>query len=133
HNTEALQHSAALEWWDRTVNQHYPVGLSWVSVLGFIRIVTNRRVLQKPLDVTACLRIVRGWLNHPNIQILTPGEGHPKILFDLLAHVGTAGNLTTDAHLAAIAIEYHAELASNDADFARFPGLRWSNPLEVRR
>jgi len=75
------------------------------------------------------IRRVRTWLDHPRIQILTPGERHAEILFRLLTHLGTAGNLTTDAHLAALAIEYQAELVSTDADFARFPGLRWFNPL----
>jgi predicted nucleic acid-binding protein len=63
------------------------------------------------------------------VQILTPGESHSEILFGLLESAGTAGNLTTDAHLAALAIEYRAEIASTDTDFARFPGLRWFNPI----
>ena len=65
----------------------------------------------------------------PSVQILTPGESHADILFRLIEQVGTAGNLTTDAHLAALAIEYQAELASTDTDFARFKGLRWFNPI----
>jgi predicted nucleic acid-binding protein len=64
---------------------------------------------------------------------VTPGERHAEILFDLLLEVGIAGNLTYDAHLAALAIEYQAELVSADTDFGRFPGLRWFNPLAVRR
>ena len=72
---------------------------------------------------------MRSWLAWPGVQILTPGDSHAEILFGLLERLGTAGNLTTDAHLEALAIEYQAELASTDADFARFPGLRWFNPL----
>lgn len=75
------------------------------------------------------MRLVRGWLAVPSVQILTPGESHADILFRLIEQVGTAGNLTTDAHLAALAIEYQAELASTDTDFARFKGLRWFNPI----
>ena len=77
-------------------------------------------------------RRVRAWLEHPHVQILTPGEHHAEILFELLVHLGTAGNLTSDAHLAALAIEYQAELVSADADFARLPRLRWFNPLQLR-
>lgn len=84
----------------------------------------------KPLDCGDCLRTVRVWLDHPRVQILTPGEQHASVLFGLFTHLGTAGNLTSDAHLAALAIEYQAELVSVDTDFARFPGLRWFNPLK---
>jgi predicted nucleic acid-binding protein len=72
---------------------------------------------------------VEAWLAQPQVALLHPGERHATILFDLLRGLGTAGNLTTDAHLAALAIEHQAELCSTDADFARFPGLRWRNPL----
>jgi predicted nucleic acid-binding protein len=72
---------------------------------------------------------VRSWLDHTGVRILAPGEHHADILFGFLTRLGTAGNLTTDAHLAALAIEYRAELVSTDTDFARFPGLRWFNPL----
>ncbi|MDP8989800.1 MAG: PIN domain-containing protein [Acidobacteriota bacterium] len=65
----------------------------------------------------------------PGVQILTPGEFHAEIFFRLIEQVGTAGDLTTDAHLAALAIEYRGELASTDTDFARFAGLRWFNPV----
>ncbi len=74
-------------------------------------------------------RRVRSWLDHPRVEVVTPGEGHADILFGLLEELGTAGNLTTDAHLAALAIEYQAEVASTDTDFMRFPRLRWFNPL----
>jgi len=97
-------------------------------MLGFIRILTHRRILESPMRVPDCTRRVRQWLSQPQVQILTPGEKHADI-FDLLNHLGTAGNLTTDAHLAALAIEYQAEIASTDNDFARFPRLRWFNPL----
>lgn len=78
-------------------------------------------------------RRVRSWLAHPRVTIIAPGEQHAVILFGLLERLGVAGNLTTDAHLAALAIEYQAELASTDADFARFPGLRWFNPLALKK
>lgn len=106
--------------------------MPWVTMLGFIRIMTHRGILGNPMRVQDAIRRVRRWLDHPRVQVLTPGEQHGEILFRLLEQLGTAGNLTTDAHLAALAIEYQAELASTDTDFARFPGLRWFNPLKVQ-
>ena len=108
------------------------VGLPWLSIIGFIRICTQRRIMRNPIQPGQAVNYVRGWLQRPNVEIVAPGPDHPEIFFRLLSELGTAGNLTTDAHLAALAIEYRAELASTDADFARFRGLRWFNPLEVR-
>ena len=105
------------------------VGLPWVAILGFIRIATNPRILDTPLPVGGARERVQAWLGRPQTIIVHPGERHADILFGLLDTVGSAGNLTTDAHLAALAIEHQAELHSTDADMARFPGLRWTNPL----
>ncbi|MCX6551981.1 MAG: PIN domain-containing protein [Acidobacteria bacterium] len=111
------------------LNGRRPVGLAWVTVLGFIRIATHRQILARPLHAPAACSRVRSWLAQPCVTILHPGDRHPDVLFGLVEHLGTAGNLTTDAHLAALCIEYNAELHSTDADFARFPGLRWRNPI----
>jgi len=129
YNVQAPEHEAARQWWESTLSGPRPVGLAWVALLGFIRIATKRGVASTPMEVTEANRHVRQWLDHPHVQVLTPGEGHAEILFGLLEHVGVAGNLTTDAHLAALAIEYQAEIASTDTDFARFPRLRWFNPI----
>jgi toxin-antitoxin system PIN domain toxin len=107
-----------------------PVGLAWIAVLGFIRIATHRHVFPNPLPATAACTHARTWLTRPYVSVLHPGERHAEILFRLLESLGTGGNLTTDAHLATLAIEHQAELHSTDADFKRFPGLRWVNPLE---
>ena len=88
--------------------------------------------MQNPMLPAEATRRARSWLASPRVQTLLPGETHAEILFGLLERLGAAGNLTTDAHLAALAIEYQAELASTDADFARFPGLRWFNPIADR-
>jgi toxin-antitoxin system PIN domain toxin len=128
HNERAVHHQVARAWWEQTLTLPRPVGLSWMSILGFLRIVTRPGVLVIPLPPEEALRRVRGWLSAPGAQIVTPGEKHAEILFGLIESVGVAGNLTTDAHLAALAIEYQAEVASTDTDFARFPGVRWFNP-----
>ena len=129
YNVDAVLHSSAREWWERTLTSPRPVGLPWVTILGFIRITTHRGILRHPIFPADAIGIVRSWLKVPHAQILIPGEAHAEILFGLLETLGSAGNLTTDAHLAALAIEYQAELASTDADFARFRGLRWFNPI----
>ena len=98
-------------------------------MFGFLRLVTNPRVLISPVPVDAATRYVSEWLNRPNVRFLVPGPRHLGIAFDLLHGVGTAANLTTDIRLAAFALENDAEMFSNDSDFGRFPGLRWSNPL----
>ena len=105
------------------------VGLPWVSILGFIRIATHPKVLDNPLDMGGACTRIRSWLIRPHTILVHPGVRHADILFNLLEVVDGGGNLTTDAHLAALAIEHQAELHSTDADMARFPGLRWMNPL----
>ena len=130
HNSAAKWHTQAQAWLAHLLNDSQAVGLPWVTALGFMRIATNPKAMPHPLTVSDACGEVRGWLERPNVTILHPGDRHADILFGLLEHVGVAGNLTTDAHLAALAIEYQAELHSTDADFSRFPGLRWRNPLK---
>jgi len=131
YNKDAKQHKSAKEWWERTLAEPQPVGLAWVAILGFIRISTQRRIIERPMFPKDAIERVRSWLDLPNVQLISPGNGHAEILFDLIEEVGTAGDLTTDAHLAALAIEHHGQIVSTDADFGRFRGLRWFNPTEV--
>ncbi|HEX9726681.1 MAG TPA: type II toxin-antitoxin system VapC family toxin [Vicinamibacteria bacterium] len=130
YNSESPNHDRARKWWEKLMNDPAPVGLAWVVMLGFIRITTNRKILKRPLTAASACNHVRSWLAQPQVAILHPGDRHPDILFALLEKLGTAGNLTTDAHLAALAIEYQAELHTTDRDFGRFSGLRWVNPFE---
>ncbi len=129
YNTESRVHAAARAWWQDLLNGTGPVGLPWVTMLGFIRIATHRQVLARPLPAASACAHVRAWLAQPCVAVLEPGTRHADVLFGLIEQLGTAGNLTTDAHLAALCIEHQAELHSTDADFARFPGLRWRNPI----
>jgi len=123
------QHKPAHEWWEETINSSAEIGLTSPAIFGFIRIATNPRVLSPPLTVEAAMGYVSAWLGQPNVSHLVPGPRHIEIAFDLLHGVGTGRNLTTDVQLAALAFEYGADLYSNDTDFARFPSLRWFNPL----
>jgi len=98
-------------------------------VFGFVRIVTAPSVMEDPLPANQVTGIVESWLAQPNVEVLEPGPRHLQIVRELFESTGVAGNLTTDTHLAALAIEHQCELHSNDGDFARFPSLRWFNPL----
>ena len=129
YDRESPSHETARRWWEALMNGPGPVGLAWVAILGFVRIATLRHVFGNPLLVGVACDIARSWLARPQVTVLHAGNRHAEILFGLLTSLGTAGNLTTDAHLAALAIEHQAELHSTDADFKRFRGLRWTNPL----
>lgn len=129
YNEDAPHHAEAKRWWEGLLNSDTPVALPWVSALGFIRLMTHRAVLVTPIAPARAVEHARGWMARPNVEPLEPGDRHLDILHRLLTEIGVGGNLTTDAHLAALAIEHEAELCSNDADFGRFPGLRWRNPL----
>ena len=123
------QHKPAHVWWEEAINSPAEIGLASPAIFGFIRIATNPRVLSPPLTVDAAMGYVSAWLSQPNISHLVPGPRHVEIAFNLLHSVGTGGNLTTDVQLAALALEYDADIYSNDTDFARFSDLRWYNPL----
>ena len=130
YNFESPVHQVARRWWEELLGGTRPVGLAWATVLGFIRIATHRGILTNPLPVAVVCEHARRWLAQPYVSTIEPGPSHAEIVFGLLEALGTGGNLTTDAHLAALAIEHQAELHSTDADFRRFPGLRWTNPLD---
>ena len=127
---EYAQHAVARAWLDDALDRHARVGLPWESLLGFLRIATDSRMLKTPMPVRAGLATMRDWLDHDGVWIPTPGDRHAAILAGLLEAAGRGGKLVPDAHLAALAIEHRLTLCSTDGDFARFPGLRWENPLQ---
>lgn len=125
-------HETARSWWEETVNSNELIGLTDPAIFGFLRISTNPRLLKPPLPVEEAAGIVEGWLAEPNARWVVPGPHHHAVALDFLRSVGTAGNLTTDVQLAAIAVENDATIYSNDSDFARFESVRWVNPLSGR-
>jgi toxin-antitoxin system PIN domain toxin len=128
-NRDSPHHSQAKAWLQEAMSGDERIALAWTVLLGFIRLTTSPKVLEHPLSVDDSLRTVDAWFSQPSVSPLEPGDSHWTILRDLLLETGSAGNLTTDAHLAALAIEHGAELCSTDADFGRFQRLRWTNPL----
>lgn len=129
YNSDAPEHRAAKRWWEQTLSSDHLVGLPWSVLLGFIRIMTSRRVLVNPMTPSEAIAHIRSWLEQPQTQLIHPGGRHLDLLDSLSEKARTTGELTMDLHLAALAIEHQAELHSNDSDFRRFPGLRWRNPL----
>ncbi len=125
----SIFHNDAKTWWDETLSSSRIVGLCYPSILGFIRLVTNRRIFASPLSVAETVEYVDGWLAQPNTTIVVPSPRHWPILVTLLESTGVGANLTTDAHIAALAIEHGFTVYSNDSDFGRFDNLRWENPL----
>ena len=122
-NTAAPQRRDAERWLVDAFGGAAGVGLSWAALLGFIRLSTRAGIFENPLPVETALRAVDQWLSHPAARVLEPGTRHAALLGRLLLGAGVAGNLTTDAHLAALAIEHGATLGSFDRDFHRFAGL----------
>lgn len=128
-NEDAPQHAKARRWWEAALNGDEQVGLAWPVVLGFLRLSTRGGLLPRPLSPRQALETVDDWVRHPLVTLIHPGDGHWAVLRGLLEPLGAAGNLTTDAHLAALTIEYDATLYPTDTDFSRFPSVRFKNPL----
>ena len=123
------EHKGARAWFESVLNGAEQLLLPAVSIFGFVRIATNPRIFDSPLAVNDALESVESWLSLPHAHFLTPGPRYTETAFRLLRELGTARNLTTDVQLAAHAMENQATLYSHDADFARFGGLRWVDPL----
>jgi uncharacterized protein len=122
----------AAPWVEELFGGTETVALAWVVVLAFLRLTTKPQVMADPFSLDEALDVVDGWLGRPNVIVAHPTDRHAHIVRELLAPFGTGGNLTTDAHLAALSIEHGAELCSSDADFSRFSGVRWVDPLRER-
>lgn len=126
-NEAAAGHEASKGWLERALRGDESVGLSWVALIGFVRIGTNPRVHRTPIGISDALDQIDTWLAARQSVPLNPGREHARIFRSLLERSGTAGNLTTDAHLAALAIENDATLASFDGDFHRFERLKFEH------
>src|SRR5262245_16754363 len=129
YNSDAPGHRRARSWWETCLSEDRMIGLPWAVILGYLRLMTSRSVLLDPFTPQEVIGHIRSWLERPHVQVLQPGPRHLDLLDNLTREAGVSGRLTTDVHLAALAIEHQAELHTNDGDFKRFPGLRWSNPL----
>jgi uncharacterized protein len=124
------QYGPARQWLDAQLNQSTRVGLPWPSVLAFLRVVTNPRIYERPASMNEAWSLAESWLDCPNVWVPAPTQNHRAVLAGLLRLPSIRSNLVPDVHLAALAMEHGLTLCSADADFARFPGLKWMNPLQ---
>ncbi|HOM13639.1 MAG TPA: type II toxin-antitoxin system VapC family toxin [Rubrivivax sp.] len=128
-DADAVHHKTVRRWLETVLSGSAQVGMAWVVVLAFLRITTHPKVMRKPLTPQAAMAYLDEWFALPCAGLVVPGERHWAIMKNLIAAAGTAGNLTTDVHLAALAIERGYAMASTDNDFRRFAGLKCINPL----
>ncbi|MFZ1915967.1 MAG: type II toxin-antitoxin system VapC family toxin [Terriglobales bacterium] len=129
YDSASAHHAKARAWVEREFSGSQPIGLPWQTVTAFVRIMTNVRLPGERFAIEDAVEVVDGWLEQPNVRLLAPGEDHWSPFRQMLVEGQAAGPLTSDAHLAALTIEYGGVLHTTDRDFARFPGLRWKNPL----
>lgn len=122
-------HSKAREWWADLARQHVEVGLPWVVTIGFVRISTNVAMVKSPLALERAIANVDEWFRLPHVRPIDAGPKHWDTVRELLMDQGSSPRLTTDAHLAALAIEHRAQLATNDQDFRRFPKVKLLYPV----
>lgn len=130
YNADSPHHEAAKPWFENAMNsKEETTGFLWAVILGFLRIMTNPKVLVRPMYFGEAIHYTQSWLIRPNTTIINPGPRHLDILRGIMKDIGTAAALMTDAHIAATAIECQGIVYSNDTDFSRFSGLKWVNPL----
>ena len=128
-DTESRSHNKARRWLERTLSGTTRVGVPWIVILGFLRVTTRPGYMRNPLSPEKALAYVESWLEQPFVAPVGPGQHHWPILSNLLRSTGTAGNLTSDAHIAALALEHGYSVYSADNDFKRFPGITHINPI----
>jgi toxin-antitoxin system PIN domain toxin len=132
YHPRAERHEASRAWLEAVLGGPELVRFAWLTLWAFLRIGTNPRVFEHPLSTAEAAAAISSWLRQPAAGILEPGERHWETLSGLMREGQTAGALVMDAVLAAIAIEHGATLCTTDRDFARFPGLKWTNPIAQR-
>ncbi|MGH9304978.1 MAG: type II toxin-antitoxin system VapC family toxin [Acidimicrobiales bacterium] len=125
------KHPGSRRWLDRELSGNGTVGFAWISLLAFVRLSTKIGLFERPLAPTAALATVGAWLSQPAAVIVRETPRHLDVLGELLGRTGVGGNLTNDAHLAALALESRAGIVTFDSDFGRFPGVRWSTPEQL--
>lgn len=130
YDATAPRHRDAKRWWEAALSSVEPIGVPWVVVLAFTRLLTHPTICERPVTTETVRGIVASWVDLPHVRLLSPTEETIRTLFSLLEVAGVGGSLSTDAMIAAHAIDHGGIVYSNDRDFGRFAGLRWKNPLE---
>jgi uncharacterized protein len=129
YDSASSHHARARSWIERVFSEAKPIGLPWQTASAFLRIMTNSRLPGERFSLAEAVEIVDRWLEQPNVRLLAPGDDHWPLFRQMIVEGQAPGPLITDAQLAALTVEYGGILHTTDRDFARFPGLRWENPL----
>lgn len=129
HDEACRDHAKARHWWESALAGPEPIGLPWVVVLAFSRLMTHPQICESPLSIAQVREIVGQWLAQPHVRLIQVSDQAGERFFDLLEEAGSGGNLSTDALIALHAMEHSGTIFSNDRDFARFAGVKWVNPL----
>jgi len=129
YNSGSAHHTKVRAWLEKTLSEIEAVGLPWQAVSAFLRVMTNRRLPGEHFSVEEAAGMIDLWLAHPNVQVLAPGDNYWRLFRRMIVEGRASGPLVSDAEIAALTIEYGGVLHTADRDFARFPGLRWKNPL----
>ncbi len=129
YDGKSLHHSKAYVWVTQIFSEPDPIGLPWQTISAFLRITTNNKLPGNRYSVEEAAQVVDEWVTRPNVRILSPGDDHWRLFRRMVVEGQASGALVSDARLAALTIEYGGVLHTADRDFARFPDLRWKNPL----
>jgi len=129
HDSLSPNHVAARVWWEESLTGGVPIGIPWVVILAFTRIMTHPRITESPLSVQEVREMVADWIAAPPARLIQLSDRALPFFFDLLEEAGLGGNLSTDALIALHAREHSGTIYSNDRDFDRFKGIKWVNPL----
>jgi len=130
YDSTSPDHVKAKKWWEGALSGREPIGLPWVVLLGFTRLISHPTICTNPLSVDEIRGVVNQWMKGHHVRLLSPSNESCDRFFDLLSAARMGGNLSTDALIAVHAMENSATVYSNDRDFGRFPGLKWKNPLK---
>lgn len=130
YDTTSPHHAKARSWWESALSGAEPVGIPWVVILAFTRLMTHPTVSENPMTVAQARAAVEAWLACEHVRMLSVEPDTINTFFTLLDEAGIGGNLSTDALIAATASEHGGCVYSNDRDFDRFAGLVWRNPLQ---
>ena len=129
YDSASVHHVKARAWIEQMFSGTELVGLPWQTISAFLRIMTNPRLPGERFTLQEAAELVDRWLEQPNVRAMAPGDDHWGVFRQMIIEGQAPGSLVSDAHLAALTIEYGGVLHTTDRDFARFPGLRWTNPL----
>jgi len=126
------QHLKSKSWLENTIAGGEEIGLAWQVITAFVRIGTNPKLFKKPMTLAQVEARLAALFAQPNVKLIAPTEKHWQIFLKLLKESNAQGDLVMDAHLAALAIEYNARIASTDSDFKLFSNLDYFNPLTAK-